>query len=141
MKEQLTKQLRRDEGEVLHAYSDHLGFLTIGIGRLIDSRKGGGITQEEAAYLLSNDIDRKTAEVEAKLPWSKNLDEARKGVLIAMCFQMGLEGLLGFKNTLKMIMEGKYSEAAQGMLNSKWAQQTPARAQRLAKQMESGTWQ
>ena len=44
MIENLTDQLRRDEGCVLHAYPDHLGFLTLGIGRLIDRRKGGGIT-------------------------------------------------------------------------------------------------
>ena len=44
-KDWLTKtveQLRRNEGEVLHAYQDHLGFWTIGVGRLIDKRKGGG---------------------------------------------------------------------------------------------------
>jgi GH24 family phage-related lysozyme (muramidase) len=31
------KQLKRDEGEVLHAYKDSLGYWTIGIGILIDS--------------------------------------------------------------------------------------------------------
>jgi lysozyme len=141
MKEELTKQLRRDEGEVLHAYPDHLGYLTIGIGRLIDKRKGGGITSEEAAYLLANDIDRKTKQVEEKLPWVKDLDEARKGVLVNMAFQMGIEGLLGFKNTLRMVMEGKYEHAAENMLLSKWAQQTPNRAKRLSKQMKTGEWQ
>ena len=42
------EQLKRDEGEILHAYQDHLGFWTIGIGILIDKR---GMT-EEAAYQL-----------------------------------------------------------------------------------------
>jgi len=37
---QLEQQLRRDEGEVLHEYKDSLGYSTIGIGRLIDKRKG-----------------------------------------------------------------------------------------------------
>jgi lysozyme len=141
MKEELTKQLRRDEGVVLHAYPDHLGFLTIGIGRLIDKRKGGGITEEEAEYLLKNDIDKRVKALEEKLPWINSLDDARKGVLCNMAFQMGVEGLLGFKNTLKMVMDGKYTEAAAGMLHSKWATQTPNRAKRLAKQMETGEWQ
>ncbi len=44
----ITQQLRRDEGEVLHAYQDSLGYWTIGIGVLIDKRKGGGITKAES---------------------------------------------------------------------------------------------
>lgn len=31
---QITEDLRRHEGEVLHAYRDHRGYLTIGVGRL-----------------------------------------------------------------------------------------------------------
>jgi lysozyme len=141
MKDKLTEQLRRDEGEVLSAYQDHLGFWTIGIGRMIDKRKGGGITSEEAAYLLANDIEKVLNGIEAKLPWVSKLDDALKGVLCNMAFQMGLEGLLGFKNTLRMVMEGKYEHAAENMLLSKWAQQTPNRAKRLSKQMKTGEWQ
>ena len=141
MKEKLTELLRREEGEVLHAYADHLGFLTIGVGRLIDKKKGGGITKEESAYLLSNDIDKKTAEVLKALPWVDQLDDARKAIIISMAFQMGTNGLLGFKNTLAMVQAGRYAEAAAGMLNSKWAQQTPARAKRHAEQMKTGEWQ
>ncbi len=140
MKDKLVKQLRRDEGEVLHAYEDHLGFLTIGIGRLIDKRKGGGISQEEAAYLLNNDIDTRTAELERRIPWFKGLDEARRGVLLNMAFQLGVDGLLAFKNTLKEVQDGNYSKASEMMLLSKWATQTPERAKRLAKQMETGEW-
>ena len=104
--ENLTNQLRRDEGEVLHAYQDHLGFWTIGIGRLIDKRKGGGLTKDEAAYLLGNDIARFTTALRTRLPWFGRLDEARQGVLANMAFQMGVEGLLGFRNTLGMIERG-----------------------------------
>lgn len=141
MKTELTKQLRRDEGEVLSAYTDHLGYLTIGVGRMIDKRKGGGITAEESAYLLSNDIDKRQAELLRRAPWMAQLDPVRFGVMLNMAFQMGVDGLLGFKNTLAMVKAGDYAGAAAGMLNSKWATQTPARAERLSKQMESGVWQ
>jgi lysozyme len=50
----VTARLIADEDEVLHAYQDHLGFLTIGIGVLIDERKGDGIAQEESRYLFRN---------------------------------------------------------------------------------------
>lgn len=137
----LVKQLRRDEGEVLSAYQDHLGFWTIGIGRLIDKRKGGKITPEESAYLLSNDIKRIKDEVDNALPWVKGLTEARSGALYNMAFQMGTTGLLGFKNTLAMVQVGDYVGAARGMLNSLWAKQTPERAKRIARQMEVSEWQ
>lgn len=141
MKNELTKQLRRDEDEVLSAYQDHLGYWTIGVGRLIDKRKGGGITPEESAYLLNNDIDKRQAELLRRAPWMAGLDPARFGVMLNMAFQMGVDGLLGFKNTLAMVKAGDYAGAAAGMLSSKWATQTPARAQRLSVQMKTGVWQ
>lgn len=141
MKSRIAAQLRRDEGEILTAYPDHLGFWTIGVGRLIDKRRGGGITAEESAYLLNNDIDRKSAELDKRLPWWRKLDEPRQGVLLNMAFQMGVDGLLAFVHTLKLIEAGKYKNAAVAMLQSKWAKQTPLRAQRLARQMETGAWQ
>lgn len=54
----LATQLRQEEGSVPHAYQDHLGFWTIGIGRLVDQRKpGSGLRPEEITFLLNNDID------------------------------------------------------------------------------------
>lgn len=141
MKAELTKQLRRDEGEVLTAYQDHLGFWTLGVGRLIDKRKGGGITPEESAYLLSNDIDKREAELLRRAPWMANLDSVRFGALLNMAFQMGVDGLLGFKNTLAMVRAGDYDGAATGMLESTWAKQTPERAKRISDQMKTGVWQ
>ncbi len=134
-------QLKRDEGEVLYAYTDSEGYLTIGIGRLIDKRKGGGISAEESAYLFSNDFNSKLGELRRLLPWFDKLDVARQGVLLNMAFQMGVDGLLGFKNTLAMVERGDYTGASAGMLSSLWAKQTPARAARLSMQMETGQWQ
>jgi lysozyme len=137
----LTKQLRLDEGEVLSAYQDHLGYWTIGVGRLIDSRKGGGISKEESAYLLTNDINSRIKDISAALPWFEALDDARKGVLINMSFQLGVAGLLQFKTMLAYIEAGKYSEASDSMYQSLWAKQTPQRCNRMSEQMRVGQWQ
>lgn len=137
---ELTRLLRGDEGEVLHVYFDHLGFATLGVGRLVDKRKGGGITKEESAMLLSNDIVKVSGQLDRRIPWWSTLSDARKGVLAAMAFQMGVEGLLGFKNTLAMVEAGNYDGAAKGMLNSLWARQTPERAKRMSEQMRTGEW-
>ena len=134
-------QLKRDESEVLHAYQDTLGFWTIGIGILIDKRKGGGLRPEESEFIFRNRLKLIDAELNNRLPWITRLDPARRGVLVNMAFQMGIAGLLAFKNTLAMIEAGKYQDAAKAMLQSKWAAQTPARANRLSRQMADGAWQ
>lgn len=140
-KDKAAKQLVRHEGEVLHAYQDHLGYWTIGIGRLIDKRRGGGISKEEAEFLFMNDVNGRIKQLEKKIPWFKNLDEPRKAVLLNMSFQLGIPGLLQFKNTLAKIEAGDYEGAAVNMMKSKWATQTPRRAQELANQMRTGKWQ
>ena len=136
----LKQQLIRDEGVVRHAYEDSLGFLTIGVGRLIDSRRGGGLAPDEIEYLLTNDVIEKSKQVLAALPWTTKLSRPRFAVLVNMAFQMGIGGLLKFKRMLGSIEDGQYSEAAMEMLDSLWAQQTPDRAKRLAKQMLTGEW-
>lgn len=131
--------LTREEGKVKSAYQDHLGYWTIGVGRLIDKRKGGGLSDDEIAYLLQNDVDRVVKQVNTALPWVKNLSSNRKAVLYAMAFQMGVNGLLGFKTTLRLIESGQYDKAADQMLKSKWAtKDTPARAKRTAQLMREG---
>lgn len=140
MNQEITRLLRGDEGEVLTVYKDHLGYDTLGVGRLVDSRKGGGISVVESAYLLANDIASKSEDLYRRLPWVTSLDAARQGVLISMAFQMGVDGLLGFKNTLVLVRIADYNGAAKGMLNSLWAKQTPERAFRMAEQMRLGEW-
>lgn len=135
---ELTDDLKRDEGMVLHAYTDSLGFITIGIGRLIDERRGGGISEDEAEYLLRNDIARVVKNLDFYLPWWKLLSEPRQRVLANMCFNLGIAGLLTFKRTLAAVKEGRYSDAADGMLQSKWAKQVGNRAKRLAEVMRTG---
>ena len=137
----LKEQLLREEGSESCAYQDTRGFWTIGVGRLIDARKGDGLSQDEIEYLLDNDIKKITEQVHKFLPWVSKLNDARRAVLIGMAFQMGVRGLLGFKRTLGSIEDGQYFEAAVEMLQSEWAKQTPERAHRLATQMETGEWQ
>jgi lysozyme len=136
----LKSQLLREEGAESCAYQDSLGYWTIGVGRLIDSRKGGGLSNDEIDFLLENDIKAKTREVLLALPWMPRLSEPRQAVLIGMAFQMGIGGLLKFKRALGSIEDGQYKEASMEMLDSLWAQQTPERAKRLSKQMESDEW-
>lgn len=143
----LAQQLEREEKRMPSAYKDHLGFLTIGVGRLIDGRKGGGLSDDEIDYLLANDIKAKTADVLDALPWVARLNEPRQAAIIGMAFQMGIgnaqfgTGLLGFRQALAAIRDEHYAHAEGLLLDSAWARQTPERAKRMAKQISTGEWQ
>lgn len=135
-------QLKRDEDTVLYAYPDSKGFWTIGTGILIDKRRGGGLLPEESDFILNNRIKLKRAELIRRIPWTTGLDEARFAALLNMAFQMGVDGLLAFKKGLLLLSVGKYAESAVEMLDSKWAREdSPNRAKRIAKQIETGVWQ
>jgi lysozyme len=136
-----TKQIKRHEGFVSNAYKDSLGYLTIGYGRLIDKAKNGGISESEAEYLLANDVNGVYEALNRSIPSFKQLNEARQGVLLNMAFQMGVHGLMQFKSTLNLIELGDYDAAADNMLKSLWASQTPNRANEMATQMRTGQWQ
>lgn len=136
--EVLLGELKRDEGVVLHAYKDHLGYLTIGVGRLIDERRGGGISLEEAEMLLANDVARIEAELDRRMPWWRQASPRRQRALLNMAFQLGVAGLMKFRNTLARAKAGNWEGAAAGALNSLWARQTPARAQRVAEMLREG---
>lgn len=141
MKSELIRQLRGDEGERACAYQDHLGYWTIGVGRLVDDRKpGAGLRHDEIAYMLNNDVDDRIDQLTRRISWFQDLDDARRGALLNMSFQLGVEGLLKFERTLKLIEERKYDLAAHAMLQSRWAKQTPARAKRMAEQIRTGQW-
>jgi lysozyme len=141
LQENLGKQLTLDEGVEPQVYKDSLGLWTIGIGRLVDpSVPGCGLRPDEIQYLFNNDLEDRLESLFKKLPWMAELDEARQGVLLNMSFQLGVTGLLKFVNTLELIKQKRFTEAATAMLQSKWAKQTPKRAGRLAKQMLTGEW-
>ena len=134
----LRAELARDEGRVPYAYADSLGFWTIGVGHLIDKRKGGRLPEPIIDALLDIDIDEKTGDLDVNIPWWRSLDDVRQRVLLNMCFNMGWAGLGGFTNTLQAIKERRWADAASGMRTSLWAKQVPERAERLAKAMASG---
>lgn len=131
----LADRIKLHEGLRLKPYKCTAGKTTIGYGRNIQDI---GITKEEAELLLANDLRRVIQKVNTALPWVDRLNEARRGVLYEMCFQLGLAGLLRFKQTLNHVKNGEYEKASREMLNSRWATQAPSRAKTLAEVMRNG---
>jgi lysozyme len=131
----LKEELKRDEGVRLKPYRCTAGKLTIGVGRNLDDV---GISQSEADMMLEHDVNKVITQLNYRLPWWCNVSEKRQHVLINMAFNLGIEGLLKFKNTLALIQAGKYQEASVAMLDSRWAKQVGNRAKRLAEEMRQG---
>lgn len=134
----LIDQLKRDEGLRLKVYDDVRGIPTIGYGRNLRDR---GISEDEAIALLVRDIsDTKVALYQA-LPWvAIQIAVEREAVLLNMACNLGVSGLLEFKQFLALVQSGQYDAAADDMLTTPWAQQVGPRAQRLAEQMRTGQW-
>lgn len=112
-----------------------VGKLSIGIGRNLTDI---GITREEAVVLMASNIAGVVRDLDRNLPWWRQMNDARQNVLANMCFNLGINRLLGFKNTLAMMQAGRYDAAAAGMLDSLWAKQVHERAVRLARRMSTG---
>lgn len=128
-------QLRKHEGVRNKPYADTVGKITIGVGRNLTDV---GLSDAEIDMLLANDINRTVADLDRELSWWRNLNEARQRVMIDMCFNLGIGGLLTFKNALAMIQSGQYDLASTNMLKSKWASQVGIRADTLSKMMRTG---
>ena len=131
--QKLLQDLERDENFVPHAYQDSESFWTIGIGRLIDKRRGGRITHDEARYLLANDIDSVIADLDRNVPWWVLLPEDVQRGLANMRFNLGWPRLSKFKRMIAALKDRNYHAAAEEALDSKWAGQVGPRAHRIAK--------
>ena len=127
----LEKTLARHEGLRLKPYLDTVGKLTIGYGRNLDDN---GISEEEALIMMRNDIAVSHAEL-SQYGWFRQLDEGRQGILINMHFNLGLPRLLTFRKMIAALDKGDYNEAAEQMLDSRWAEQVGNRAVELAREM------
>jgi lysozyme len=132
---EFVKMLKADEGYRKYSYHDTLGNLTVGYGRAIDIV---GVSEEEASFLLQNDINKAEEDLIRFMPCYKNLDSIRQQTLCMMAFNMGIYHLLQFKGMIAALEVKNYPEAAKEMLASLWAKQVGLRAHRLANLMESG---
>lgn len=131
MNVELTRaDLERDEGLRLKPYRDSIGKLTIGVGRNLDDK---GISKEEAREMLETDIWDAVKDLDRNIPWWKDTPEPQQRGLINMCFNLGWPRLSKFTKMLDALKAGDGEKAAVEALDSNWAKQVGARAERIAK--------
>jgi len=132
-KNELIKQLKLHEGLELFPYPCTSKKMTIGVGRNIEDN---GISENEAEFLLDNDINRCIEECTAVFFFFKTLTQIRQRVLIDMCFNLGISRLMKFPKMISALERSDWLEAAKEMLDSDWSKQVGKRSLRLAHYME-----
>ncbi len=132
------EELKKDEGLRLKKYKDSLGFDTIGWGHLMLKNEYEEITREKAEELLAEDIETAEDGMAHIFPLWPAYSERRQDALTNMTFQLGVGGLLHFRNAIAHIRSRQWKAAADDFMDSLWARQTPARAERITRIIEEG---
>lgn len=127
--------LQRQEGFKAELYKDTSDKWTIGYGRCLETNP---LVEEEAEYLLDSDITRIWRLLTTKLTFFGGLSDSRQHVLISMTYNLGMNGVMGFKKMLAAMEAANFDAAANEMLNSVWAKQVGNRAVELAEMMKNG---
>ena len=142
MLERLRKDLEHDEGVRHEIYFDHLGLPTAGIGHLLVEGDpeyaldvGTPVSQERVDEWFSVDIKNCLEDCSnIFMNWEELPDEA-KCILANMAFNLGGPRLRKFSRMIGAIHREDFAAAAGEMLDSRWAEQVPNRAQRLIRRM------
>jgi lysozyme len=141
----LIAELRRDEGVRYVKYKDTAKPPkdTTGVGRNLEAKPLPAgwkypLNDVQVNSLLDDDLEDVFHDLDRNLPWWTDLTDMRQRVLANMCFNMGINRLLGFKKALVAMRQGKFSTAADELLDSTWATQVKGRATRLADMMRKG---
>jgi lysozyme len=135
----LMADIKADEGWLPYGYDDRTsepvkcsGWLTIGYGFLIDSRKGVGLPRPVAEFWLRYAVNERIEELERRWPAFKDQHADVQRALGNMVYQLGVSGVLKFTDMLNCLERNERAQAAANALQSIWATQTPKRARKVA---------
>lgn len=132
-----------EEGMRETVYRCSEGYPTIGKGTVIGPKNAPlkwytlRVNEKVADSLLNEEVSRIRNEL-VKHRWYTELNEDRQTIIKSMCYQMGVAGVFKFKKMIAALERGDYNEASLQALDSRWAKQTVARAERHAAVLATG---
>ena len=138
MIQSLTKSLKTDEGFRDHIYLDKYGKPTGGWGHYF---KVGSLLPLAICEMLFMQDLLEAIENYYRIPenLTQHFNRARQKVIIQMLFNLGYNGVMGFKKMWKYAEVGAFAGVAMEMLDSKWAREdVGSRADELAEIMRDG---
>ena len=140
MYEEIKQEIIKHEGKINKVYKDHLGNATFGVGHLVlpsdDLQEGIEYDDTKIMEFYERDFDQAVKDART-FTKEENIDPVAFGCVINMAFQLGLPRLLKFKNFQYHLNKCDYQSASEEMLDSRWAKQTPNRANELADTMRN----
>ena len=125
----LLESIKKHEGFVEHVYDDSLGIPTIGYGFAI---KDLVLDEDIAEDILIRKLERLQRNANSRFRWLEDMPVVVQEVILNMCYQLGVTGVSKFRRAISALQEGDWDEAANEMLDSLWARQTPNRAKELS---------
>ena len=125
----LLESIKKHEGFVEHVYDDSLGIPTIGYGFAI---KDLVLDEDIAEEILIRKLERLKRNANSRFRWLEDMPVVVQEVILNMCYQLGVTGVSKFRRAISALQEGDWDEAANEMLDSLWARQTPNRAKELS---------
>mgnify|MGYP005821981241 CR=1 FL=1 len=125
----LIDNIKESEGFRDKVYQCTQGYDTIGYGFAI---KDLILDEDIADMILERKLLKLEARIDRKFPFVEDLPRNAKDVVIEMCYQLGVSGFSKFKQSISLLRLGNYKDCADELLNSRWARQTPNRANKLA---------
>ena len=137
--DKLLESVKRHEGYRNKVYLDTLNKRTVGVGHLcVEDFWEDGKEYDEDFLMGILEKDLQSA-IDQAYDMCKNLtisDDA-KIIIIEMIFQLGGNGVSKFRKMWQALQQDPpdYAEASVQMLDSRWAKQTPNRAQEMARHM------
>ena len=143
----LQSEITADEGRKDEIYLCSEGHPTFGIGHLIvqsdpeymlltlDNYIGTKINETRVNEVFEADMTVVLKDCEILYPDFYELPEEAQHIIANMCFQLGRPRLSKFKKMKAAVDARDFKEAANQMLDSRWAKQTLNRAERLAERM------
>ena len=140
--DRLLQSVKKHEGYRNKVYLDTLGKRTVGVGHLCVEDFWEDDKEYEEKFLMTIlEHDLSDAIKGANDLMAENgcmdMNEKAHELIIEMVFQLGKTGVSKFRNMWKALSALDYSTAAEQMLASRWAKQTPNRANGMADIMRS----
>ena len=135
--DRLLESVKKHEGYRNKVYLDTLGKRTVGVGHLCVEDFWEDDKEYEEKFLmtiLEHDLSSaiKGANDLMAEHGCMDINEKAHELIIEMVFQLGKTGVSKFRNMWKALSALDYSTAAEQMLDSRWAKQTPNRANGMA---------
>lgn len=135
MQEQAKKHIKFSEDYRENVYLDSNKYPTFGWGHLLEGTYKFDHIRDYADWLFDRDFQR------AYIDYRKIIDTfqlhhlscPRRMVLLDMCYNMNFKKVSKFVNSLQMIREERWEDAARNLEQSGWYNQTKSRARRLIK--------